>query len=54
MYFFLKILEFIFKNIPRKVVYFIFEIIAVVLYFFSRKRKKTLKKNLSAISSNIY
>ena len=53
MYFFLKILELIFKNIPREVGYFISEIIAIVLYIFSKKRKKTLKKILSAISSNI-
>ncbi len=53
MYFFLKLTEFILKNIPRKAGYFIFEFFSVILFLFSDKRKKNLKKNLSAISQNI-
>ncbi len=53
MYFFLKFLEFIFKNIPQNVGYFIFTLFSYVAYFLSGKRKQTLKKNLSVIPGNI-
>lgn len=53
MYFFLKLTEFILKNIPRKVGYFIFEFFSVILFLFSKKRKQTLKKNLSVILNNM-
>jgi KDO2-lipid IV(A) lauroyltransferase len=53
MYFFLKLTEFILKNIPRKVGYFIFEFFSIILFLFSKKRKQTLKKNLNVIASNV-
>ncbi|MCX8094179.1 MAG: lysophospholipid acyltransferase family protein [Candidatus Goldbacteria bacterium] len=53
MYFFLKFAEFILKNIPRKFGYFIFEFFSIILFLFSRTRKKFLKKNLSFITQNI-
>ncbi len=46
MYFIFKISEFILKNIPRKAGYFIFEKIALILFFFSKIKKHTLKKNI--------
>jgi len=49
MYFIFKILEFIFKNIPRKAGYFIFERLALVLFLFSRVKKHVLKKNLGYV-----
>ncbi|MCX7698568.1 MAG: lysophospholipid acyltransferase family protein [Candidatus Goldbacteria bacterium] len=53
MYFFLKFVEFILKNIPRKLGYYIFEFFSIVLFLFSKTRKKILKKNLSVITQNI-
>jgi len=53
MYFFLKLLELILKNIPLKAGYFIFTFFSFLAYFLSGKRKQTLKKNLSAVSNNI-
>ncbi|MBP7791898.1 MAG: lysophospholipid acyltransferase family protein [Candidatus Goldbacteria bacterium] len=50
MYFFLKFSEFILKKIPRKAGYFIFEFFSVILFYFSNKKRQTLKKNLSVIS----
>jgi len=39
-------LEFIFKNIPRRAGYFIFEKIALILFYFSKTKTHTLKKNI--------
>jgi phosphatidylinositol dimannoside acyltransferase len=49
MYFLLKFLQVILRNIPRKAGYFIFESLFTAALLFPSKRKRTLKKNLSNV-----
>jgi KDO2-lipid IV(A) lauroyltransferase len=49
MYYLLKFIQFILKNIPRKAGYFIFESFFTLNLLLPSKRKETLKKNLSHV-----
>lgn len=54
MYILLKFLNIILSFIPRKIGYFIFETIGLLLFYLNKKKRENLKKNLSyALNSEI-
>ncbi len=48
MYILLKLTELIIQNIPRKAGYFIFTVFSKMSFIFNKKRRETLRENLSA------